>query len=380
MPANTFAETEARPALEALPDLAAMEGTCITIYLGAHKPGSGSSPQRLRLVQMISAAEELLAARGILPTDREALLAPLREKAGEPGLHAGHAGSLVLLRSPRRFEQLRAPWDVPDQLAVEEWPLLTPLAMGLRAHPGFILLALSKRHTRLIECGPNYHRALGWPAGVPQGIETVDNQGPQHSRSYTGGGVQVGLDTSAEKEPRELHDFCRTVSHALEPLLAQKGLPLILAGAIPELAAYRALNSHPLLVSQTIEGSPDAGVSDAELAEKGREAIAGWYPPEVQHARDLYLRSGPGKKSVEVEQILRAAFEGRVMHLFLAGESKETGDVDRIAGQVPQTGTARSDHDHLANAAAVETWRHNGQVWVLDEPLDGSAIAAALRW
>ena len=381
MRTNTTAKPELRTEVAHLRDLAALEGTCVTFYLAGHKGGSGSRPMRVRLRAMLTEAERLLEKRGVMPTDRESLLEPLRTRANDPELGSGHGASLAVFRSSRRFEQVSLPWDVEDTVAVEGRPLLTPLMQGRNAHPEFLLLAVSKQNTRLFECGPASQRLLDWPAGTPRGLAEFEGfDHADHTQGRTGGGVKFGLDTFAEKEPNYLHDFCRALDRALQPVLENRGLPLVLAGATAELVAYRSANRYPLLVPTAVEGSPDGGLSDAELAEKGRRAMQGWRPGEARHALDLYLRAGPGKKSAEIEEILRAAAAGRVLHLFLAGKAGQTGDVEKILGRVQPSGATSGEHDHLDNAAAVETLRHNGHVWMVDDPLDGSAAAAVFRW
>lgn len=178
MPAKTMTAPDVLTSPALLRNLAEMKGTCVTIYLGAHKPGSGSNAQRIRLVHMLSEAEALLNDRAVPPAEQDALLAPL------------------------------------------------------------------------------------------------------------------------------------------------------------------------------------AGDTDAELAAKGRRAMEGAHMPDLRHAVDLYMDAGPAKKTAALDGILREAAAGRVLHLFIAGEAA----------------------DEAVNAAAVETWRHDGHVWCLDEPLAGAAVAAVFRW
>ncbi len=381
MQANMTREHGQPPAVVKPRELAeSLEGICATAYLSGHKAASGSRPMRVRLRSMIAEAERLLEKRGVLPTDRESLLEPLRQRMESPELEAGHANGTVLLRTTRRLETVALPWEVEDVVVVDSYPYLTPMLRGGATHREFLLLALSKKNTRLLECRPSAQHPIDLPAGVARGLEELQGfDKPEQSRGKAAG-VTFALDTFSEKEKLHLHDFCKALSRGLHPLLEKRGLPLVLAGATAELVAYRDTSGFPLLVAQAIEGSPDMGWSDAELAENGRAAIRAWQPVEAVHAVDLYLRAGTGKKSVEIAEILRAAAAGRVLDLFLTGQSQDTGDVDQILGRVRPRGSPSGEDDHLANAAAVETWRHGGSVWYLNEPLDGSAIAAVFRW
>lgn len=294
---------------------------------------------------------------------------------------AGHAAGQAFFCTARGVEEVRIPWAVEDQVAVENRPYLVPLARGAETHPEYFLLALSRENTRMLRCGSLSQTAVDWPAGAPHKLEDFEGfDRAQHTRGQTGAGVKFGFDTFAEKQPNYLHDFYRAIDRALQPLLEKQGLPLVVAGATQDLAVFKTVNSYSRMVPETIEGSPDGGITDAELAAKGRAALKWWRPAEAVRAAEQYQRAGAGKKATEVEAILRAAAEGRVMHLFIAGELPETGNVDRILDRIPPSGSPGEGPDNLANAAAVETWRHDGHVWLGGEPLDGSAIAALFRW
>ena len=381
MQANSTTETKRLPAPEMVRELADLEGTCVTVYLAGHKGGSGSRPMRVRLHALLAEAERLLESRGVLPTDRQTLLDPLRAQCEEPELNSGHADSIAYFRNARKLEQLNLPWEVEDMLSVEGVPMLTPLVHGMRSNRNFFLLAVSKKNTRLFECGSSTQRMVEMPPGAPKALEEFAGfDAPQQTLGQTGGGATYSMDTYAEKERKHLHDFCRALDRSLQPLLEQRGLPLVLAGATVELACYREVNRYAQLAPHAVEGSPDAGATDAELAARGRVALKSFRPADELHAVDLFLRAGTGKKSSEIEEILRASAAGRVMHLFLSGEGVQTGDVDRILDRVLPSGAPRGKQDNLANAAAVETLRHGGAVWWLDEPLEQSSAAAVFRW
>jgi hypothetical protein len=382
MQTNTIVEPRAAVAGDLRELAAKLEGTCVTVYLAGHTAGSGTRPMRVRLRALLTEAEQVLERRGVLPTDRESLLAPLRERAAGTDMDGGHAEGLVLIRTTSRLEQYSLPWEVTDLVVVGGYPFLIPMAMGIETSREFLLLALSLKNTRLLECGPLNQRAVSLPDGVAKGLDEFEGfDRPDHGRGVTGAGVTFGRDTQAEKQHLYLHDFCRALDRELHPLLERRGLPLVLAGATSELAAYRSVNRYAGLAPEAIEGSPDAGWTGAEMAEKGRAALRAFHSAAAVRAREHYGQAGAGKRSTEMTEILHAAGAGRLLHLFLVGNGAATGDADRILGRVLLSGECRNEDENLANAAAVETWRHGGEVWMLDEPLDGgAAVAAAFRW
>ena len=145
----------------------------------------GSRPMRVRLRAMVTEADQLLEKRGVLPTDRQSLLEPLRERMASPELDSGHANGLAFLRTTRRFETVDLPWEVEDMVVVDGYPRLTPMVRGSAGHREFLLLALSKKHTRLLDCGPSQHHPIELPAGLPEGLQAFEGfDKPEQSRGH----------------------------------------------------------------------------------------------------------------------------------------------------------------------------------------------------
>ncbi|MBM3796936.1 MAG: hypothetical protein FJW31_23470 [Acidobacteria bacterium] len=163
-------------------------------------------------------------------------------------------------------------------------------------------------------------------------------------------------------------------------MFQKHGLPLVLGGTPAEVAAYRRANPWALLVAGAVEGSPDDGITDRQLAERAMPLLPAWRSEGEARALEQFARAGSGRRATEVSEVVRAAFAGRVQHLFLAGEARQEGDVDRIVDRVRLEGQPPSAPDDLPIAAAVYTLRHGGTVWSPAEPVDGSTVAALLRF
>jgi hypothetical protein len=86
---------------------------------------------------------------------------------------------------------------------------------------------------------------------------------------------------------------------------------------------------------------------------------------------------GLSRRSDRTADIVKAAIEGRVLHLFVARGEHARGPAQG-AGRVAYV----YRNDDLMNAAMVEVLRHKGNVWLFepDTMPDGSAMAAVLRY
>lgn len=388
MNATTPVEVKPAPSWGDLRELAELAGPCVTLYLAGHKAGSGSRPMRVRLHALLTKAGEILEQRDVALTDRERLLEPLHAMAADTEMAAGHADGLAVFRSSRALRAFWLPWPVEDEVVVEARPCLRPLVPFLHPRRHFLLLALARQNTRLFECGPGFTRAMPLPAEMPTSIEAFEGfDGPENSLNASPSGrstgdakgVQFGTSSFRDKQHHYLHDFCRALDVHLKPVLAERGWPLVLAGAPAELGAYRAVNQWPGLVDEAVETSPDGGWTDAELGQHARDVIARWQTASERQAMHQFDRAGQEKRAQEMEAILAAASTGRVQHLFLTSQAPQPGDVDRITNRTLLSGDFVGRGDDLVNAALVETLRHGGEVWSIAPP-DGAADCALLRF
>jgi hypothetical protein len=102
----------------------------------------------------------------------------------------------------------------------------------------------------------------------------------------------------------------------------------------------------------------------------------------VDGALAMYEHLGSGRASADLEEIVRAAYDGRVLHLFVAQGAHPMGNFDDVTREVHTHGEEQPGDEDLINAAAVETLRHAGDVFVVPPAKvpHGSPMAAVMRY
>jgi hypothetical protein len=334
-----------------------------------------------------------LGERGMEALDVAALLAPLEELASREKMQTGSSGGLAVFRSPRDLFVIRPPWDMPAGWTVAGRFHVRPLYEALRAYRRFFVLALARKRVRLLECLGDTCREVPLPENVPRSLpEFGEFDQPDHdlfNRSTAGPGkgdmeaVKFGTGAGQDKDYHRLHDFHKKIAQSLDGMLAKAMAPLVLGATETDAASYRKVSAYPRIVEGAVGGSPDDGMTDAQLATLARPLVSEWIDPDEARALDQFRRTGRSLTSVETNEILEAASNGRVLHLFVArGGNPQLGDVGRISGHTLLPGEFPSAGDDLTNAAMVETVRHNGNVWPLaaDQMPDGAGMAALMRY
>jgi len=349
---------------------------CISLYLGGHSKGSGSAPTSERIRRALPEIERFLFERGVSESDCAALLAPIAQMARSERSSAGHAGGLAVFRSPRGFAEMWLPWSLADLVVVESRCFIRPLCEMARANQKLFILALARKHVRLLESVGDHCSQLLLPPAVPLEIEALNARGQPadafRNRSSAGPGVGdkegVGFGSGAghDKDYQKMHAFHKAIDRGLHAMLAACGHPLVVAGTEADVASYLKINTYKPTVARAVIGSPDGGLTDIELCKLARHASQDWLSDDESRALQRRERAPQGRISTESLEILRAAAAGRIMDLFVsAGGTRQCANVDEICDRTQLSGEFPGSNDDLSNAAMVETVRHYGQVWLL---------------
>jgi hypothetical protein len=338
--------------------------------------------QRIKTI-LRDATHELERRRYQGPIDQ--LLKPLEKLAEDPANHAGGSDSVIFV-SPGIFRHLRLLAPTQERLIVASHPHIKPVLAHLMPQPEFYVLAITKRLLRLGRWYDGHCVEVPLPAGVPESFEEVlvfDQ--PDHdlqSRSPAGGAysAQIGptrFGTSSERDlvHERLNHYLQIVDRELTGFL--KGAPLVLVGIAQELAAYRSVSEYPRVLSA--KPTSPSHLTWAELGERGQEAVLEARRGEAESvlgelretARRDHVTSG-------IREVLEAAREGRVHKLLVEKNAEHEG---LLGPSFPMDSAHIEGEQDLINAAAVETIRERGQVYMLDRgELGGCPIAALLRY
>lgn len=358
---------------DTLETLAAGDGHCITIFLGSHKGGAGTKPGAQRLHAILPSLEKQARGSGMNEAEAAELFEPLHQLESDPALAAGHHDSFAIFRSRRFFEVLRVPGLPLEGAWLEQRFRITPVLERMALRPEFHLLTMTRRRVRLFHVELDEFREVPLPPGVIGYLdEFTAFDAPDHTlrnMSSSGGGGKVAFGTGSEKEKEHAHfrDFCRALDRGLLATLKRADTPLMLAGTGPEVAIYRDVCDYGRLIEPAVTLSPDGGWSDAAIVQRAREIAAGWVSPDLARVLAQFERkNGTAHGISEAMAIAAAAAAGRVASLIITEGAR-----------MPEEGGG-----DLINAAACDTLRLSGNVWIVPAPAAGEMplVAAILRY
>ena len=376
-----------------LKELGASTGLCLSILIPIQRAEPNNRLAEMRLKSAIQTAEQKLADIGFEKGDIQELLAPVRELEGTPDTWAQAGKSVAIFRSPDLFRWFGLKCELREQVVVADHFYVLPMLSALNENHRFYILALSQKHVRLLRCTEKSSEEVPLPASIPTNLDdflqfrkpdhTLDNR--QVVGQSTGGdfkGVMSTTSTDREKQDEYLYHFFKQVSTGVQELLRDDPAPVVPAAVEYEVGIFRRGNVLQHVSEHAVFGAPD-GLKGGELHARALEAVAPEWDAPLNRALELYERQGGSERtSADARQIVKAAFEGRVAHLFIAAGASLSGNFDEAANRVHISRKVRPGDEDLVNAAALRTLSNSGEVFVIPrERVPGQAdMAAVLRY
>ena len=367
-------------------------GAHVSIYMPTHV-GGGQNPQDLiRYKNLVQEAEDQLVRYGLRSPEAKSLLGPAqalqqdnlfwRQQTGGLALFADKGGYFVYYRIPLSLNEL---------VVISERFHIKPLIPLLAGSGVFYVLAISQKRVRLLECTA-YSASEVTPEDMPPNIaEVIPSEGESRDvlhfkvKSTAGGAdatIYHGTGVSPAHRKRDIAAFFRQVDAAVSAMLKQEPAPLILAAVDYQQPLYREVNTYAHLLSEGIIGNPDE-LDEDDLRTKALAVAEPYFRQSEAEAAEQYQQSaGTGLTSTDIQDIVEAAYTGRVKFLFAALGVQRWGRFDMsnhsvILREPPQPG----DQD-LLDLAAYYTLLNSGTIFVKnpDEIPGGGPIAAVFRY
>jgi hypothetical protein len=191
-------------------------------------------------------------------------------------------------------------------------------------------------------------------------------------------GQGVGIDDNKDRHLR----YFREINGALKEILRDENAPMVLAGAEYYWPIYREANTYPHLLEKGVPGSPD-DANETELHRRVWEVVRPDFEKRREEAlcrvRDaLHTRLA----AEDLEEIVPAAYHGRVASLFTAAGVQRWGRFDREKNRVEFLEKEAAGAEDLFDFAALHTFLNSGTVYVAEpgsEPVN-NGLAAGFRY
>jgi hypothetical protein len=372
---------------------------CISIYLPSHRGAWAPEirQDQIRFKNLLrNVKEQLLSSGAFRNPDVAELTDPIHQLIDDDTFWEEQSEGIVLFRSPDMMRYYRLPIDFGglELAVVNERFHIKPLIPMFNNDGEFFILSLSRNHVRLLKGSHFSIQELKLPRSVPTNMgyalrfEEREDQmkalsaRPERGDKRTGTGYDPVFHGQELDEKNEILRYFQQIDRGLHEIFKNQTIPLILAGVDYLLPIYRQASNYKYIVDEVIEGNCDERTQQ-DLHERAWAIIGPYFMREQQkHLAEYEEYSAKKQAASDFKDIVRAAYQGRIDVLFVAGGVQRWGLYDPNTNSVHIHDERQPGDEDLLDFAATHTILRGGRVYVMDgsQVPDNGPMAAIFRY
>ncbi len=369
----------------------------ISIFLPTYRTGQDTQQAPIRFKNLLRDAEQQLLDSGMGPHAVSALLQPAQSLLDDSFFWKQQYDGLAVYMTSDDFHYYHLPFRAEELLIIARSYYVKPVLPLFTNNGHYYILAISQNEVRLF-AGTRYSVGqIDLPDGTPESLEeALEQDDPEKqmqfhsgtSSSTARGGIQSGMfhgqGPGDEEQKERVGRYLNLVDAGLKEIFREEQAPLVLAGVDYLLPIYREVSEYANIMPEGIGGSPEH-LRPEELQEQAWSIVEPYFHQETEKVVAQYQQlAGTDKATDNVEEIVAAAFHGRVDKLVLAVDTEVWGSFNHDMGKVVhyQEDQSKEDGLPLLDFAAMQTLQNGGTVYALaqDEMPTKSPIAAVFRY
>lgn len=364
------------------------EGLCVSLYAPMEKSGD-TQQNPIRFKNLLSEAEKRLVGYGFRESDAKEFLAPAKKIQQDSLFWEHQSDGLAVFLSKTHMHYYRQPYRFKELVVVADRFHIKPLLPLLVGDGRFFILALSQSSIKLMQ-GTRFNVNEIDLEGLPEGLASVIRQEGMEkllqfhtsTPSTRGERSAVFFGHGAGYETKEIiQRYFHAVNKSLHEYIRNEKIPLVLAGVDYLLPIYREVNTYPFLVDEGIEGNPE-NIPKDKLHEKAWKIVEPIFTKDQKNALEKcmsLLQKGDKTASSRLEEIVPAAFNGRIDTLFVAIGIEKWGRFNPESNQIVIHEKSEASDIDLLDFSATQTLNHSGIVYALEtENIPNQSIIAAI--
>jgi hypothetical protein len=362
---------------------------CISIYLPVSDVGDVNQKDhgRLLLKNQLKSLHAGLSHYGLSHTEITDYLEPVYNLLEDENLWRYQPDCLAIFLHDHTMNYFFLPGKFREVSYVSDHFYLKPVLSQFNGHGRFFLLALSLGSVQLYEGNAYQISAIDIEEFLPGKLEDVVGYDFQDKslqfRTGQAGTVYHGQGIGKDDKLKETEKYFRAVDKGLLKILNGDNVPLILACVDEHYPIYAQVTRYQNLFPKHLSGNAD-NADLSSLHASAWDLVKGVFDEGRNKARNAFKNLSSGEKtSIDLNDIIPAAIEGRVSSLFIQQGKDRFGLYDKTNGTLMVDEKPGLMQASLYNLAAVHTWLNNGRVFIEtsgDMPFAGSEINALFRY
>jgi len=362
---------------------------CVSVYLPTSKAGE-EEKNRIRLKNNLKIIRSALQHYGLNKFEIDEYLSPADALLEETTFWRKQSNGLAIFLKDAQIQFYKLPYKPGEFRHISDHFYLKPLFTLFNNNQKFFVLNLSLQKIRLFETDLFKINEVKLDQQIPASLEEITgNENKEKSLQFrTGAGkgapvIYHGHGAGKDEKQKETEKFFRAVDHGLIHQIGKNSFPLILACIESYRSLYANNSKYEHLLEKYVSGNHDE--SDlAAIHKLVLPIIKNHLKTQLQHKINQFKNSILTEKaSIDLNEIIPAAFDGRIQYLFLNNQKEKYGLYDTVNRTLIVEEVWKTGHASLFNMAAVQTWLNGGEVFLIDAdqmPVSGSGINALFRY
>lgn len=366
------------------------ESPCVSLYMTTHKkhPENQIDPKKFK--ELVAQCQDSLLAE-YSEEEVNGLLARLHELAEDFQFWQNTMNGLAVLRTENYFKVIGLQTPLEELVVVANSFHTKPLRKYLQSLESYQVLGITLQDVHFFEGNRHSLTEVDLSPKVPTTIN--DALGAELTEKYvsisSGGSganginIQHGHGGKSDEMDKDAERFFTVVSRAIAENYSKSGkLPLILAALPEHHNLFQKVSNNPFLLEHGITINPKA-VSIEKLKDLAWDIIEPLYFERLNTAADAFQQSKANKLGTDdMEQVAKAAAEGRVSTLLLEADRVIAGKITRESGKIERSDLDNPLVDDLLDDIGELVSGLGGEVIVVpaDKMPTDSGVAATLRY
>lgn len=395
----TAPDVETEP--EQLPDLPDKElfaelagfqsDCCVTIYLPTHQAGVEVNEKHdaILLKNTLKDVAAQLAGQGIETARIEQLLTPAYGLLQQDRFWGRMEKGLAIFIADGYFKYLKMRVAPQHEAVCQKRFYMTPLIPALACKTYFYLLVINKQKCKLFRADAFGMEPIEVP-GLPDEMLDVKRLSDKDASTFragvssgSGGANFHGMGGGNPDHKDTIAVYFEAVDDIIyKEVLHAENVPLLLAGVEYLIPIYRSVSDYHNICPESLTGSHEHDELH-HLYAQAREIMQPYFDQGLDKALTIYAnQSASPLSSSVIDDVIPAAYYGRISHLFIQKGTHIHGQFDEMNAKLDMQESGQESAEDLADMAVIKTLTQGGDVYLLPEERmpAPSPMAAVFRY
>ncbi|HUQ66997.1 MAG TPA: hypothetical protein VM101_12630 [Flavitalea sp.] len=363
-------------------------GICVSILIPTHDAGVQVNEQEDQLLfkNSLQQAEKILLQRNTDQLTVKKILHPGYELLKDEEVWRDMKNGLAVYMAENFMKFLRLPGEVNDEILVNSSFSVMQLVPFMVRTEYFYILDISKKNCRFFRAdafGIEHIPVDELPTAVDDVVHFENKDDQKLFRLSNNGSKDAsyhGMGAGKPDEKQHIALYLEEVDDTLwDTHLHLSNAPLLLAGLDFLIPIYKSVSDYKFIWPEALTGNHQQ--EDATtLYGRAMKIMQPYFDQPLRNALQEYgNKSATNLTSSNNNEIIPAAFYGRISQLFVQKDAHIWGTFREDTSELKLTGGQKENAENLADRAVAKTIETGGSVFILDKAqMPGTNVLAAI--